>query len=136
MFEHLHDPPAFAQKAFKLLKPSGYLYLTTLNGLGFDIQLLWERSKCLTPPHHLNFFNPQSIRLLLEEIGFSSVEVSTPGQLDWDIVEGSYRLEAIDPGRFFKMVSKYGSLQAKKELQSWISSNNLSSHMRIIAQKI
>lgn len=135
LFEHLHDPSVFIKHSFALLKPGGYLYLTTLNGLGFDIQLLWERSKSVSPPHHLNFFNPHSIGLMLERMGFTLIEVSTPGQLDWDIIEGGYREEALDPGRFFKTVSRYGSAQAKKDLQSWIGSHNFSSHMRIIAQK-
>jgi len=135
LFEHLHDPVVFAEKACKLLKPGGYLYLTTLNGLGFDIQLLWERSKSVTPPHHLNFFNPHSVRLLLERMGFTLIEISTPGQLDWDIVEGGFLQEALDPGRFFSTVSKHGSGQAKKDLQSWIGGNNFSSHMRVLAQK-
>ena len=135
LFEHLHDPAVLAKKAFALLRPGGYLYLTTLNGLGFDIQLLWESSKSVTPPHHLNFFNPQSIRLMLEKIGFTLIEASTPGQLDWDIVDGGYQKEALDPGRFFRTVSKYGSVQAKKDLQSWIGIYNFSSHMRVIAQK-
>ena len=135
LFEHLHDPSIFARKVSSLLKAGGYLYLTTLNGLGFDIQLLWERSKSVTPPHHLNFFNPRSIRLLLERMGFTLIEVSTPGQLDWDIIEGGYRQEALDPGRFFRTVSKHGSVHAKKDLQAWIASHNFSSHMRVIAQK-
>ena len=135
LFEHLHDPVVFAEKACKLLKPGGYLYLTTLNGLGFDIQLFWERSKSVTPPHHLNFFNPYSIRLLLEKRGFTLIEVSTPGQLDWDIVEGGFLQEKLDPGRFFKSVSKYGSSQAKKDLQSWLCNYDFSSHMRVVAQK-
>lgn len=135
LFEHLHDPAVFAQKASELLNAGGYLYLTTLNGLGFDIQLLWEKSKSVTPPHHLNFFNPQSIRLMFEKMGFTLIEVATPGQLDWDIIESGYRQEALDPGRFFRTVSKYGSTQAKKDLQSWIGNHNFSSHMRVIAQK-
>lgn len=135
LFEHLHDPIIFAEKTYKLLKRGGYLYLTTLNGLGFDIQLFWERSKSVTPPHHLNFFNPHSIRLLLEKMGFTLIEVSTPGQLDWDIVEGGFLQEVLDPSRFFRTVSKYGSAEAKKELQSWIRNHDFSSHMRVVAQK-
>ncbi|MFH2047093.1 MAG: class I SAM-dependent methyltransferase [Pseudomonadota bacterium] len=135
LFEHLHDPSAFVRKVSQFLNVGGYLYLTTLNGLGFDIQLLWERSKSVMPPHHLNFFNTQSIRLMLEKMGFTLIEVSTPGQLDWDIVESGYRQESLDPGRFFSTVSKYGSAQAKKDLQSWIGRHNFSSHMRVIAQK-
>ena len=62
--------------------------MTTLNGLGFDIQQLWEQSKSISPPHHLNFYNTKSISLLLESSGFEIVEIATPGKLDWDIVEG------------------------------------------------
>ena len=61
--------------------------MTTLNGRGFDILLLWNKSKSIAPPLHLNFFNPGSIRILLEKIGFQILEISTPGKLDWDIVE-------------------------------------------------
>ncbi len=136
LFEHLHDPSVFTGKAYELLRKGGYLYLTTLSGLGFDIQLLWERSKSVMPPHHLNFFNPQSVRLMLERTGFTVIEVSTPGQLDWDIVEGCYREEGLDPGRFFRMVAKYGTIQAKRGLQAWIGNHNFSSHMRVIAQKV
>jgi len=135
IFEHLHNPGSFLEKTFALLKKHGYLYLTTLNGLGFDIQLLWENSKSVMPPHHLNFFNPNSIKILLEKKGFKVVEITTPGKLDWDIVEGSFIYDSIDPCRFFKTVSKYGSDEAKKELQLWISKNGFSSHMSIIAKK-
>lgn len=136
LFEHLHNPVVFAEKAYNLLKSGGYLYLTTLNGLGFDIQLLWERSKSVTPPHHLNFFNPRSMETLLVRKGFEIVEIATPGQLDWDIIEGAYRHEGLDPGRFFKTVSRHGTNEAKQDLQQWIRANNFSSHMRVIAKKI
>ncbi len=136
LFEHLHDPSSFVEKVYNFLSPGGYLLLTTLNGLGFDIQLLWEQSKNVYPPHHLNFFNPYSIEKLLLRKGFEIVEIATPGQLDWDIVEGAYLNEGSDPGRFFKAVSRYGTEEAKRDLQQWIRANNFSSHMRIISKKI
>jgi 2-polyprenyl-3-methyl-5-hydroxy-6-metoxy-1,4-benzoquinol methylase len=135
LFEHLHSPEIFLEKVYNLLKPSGYLYLTTLNGLGFDIQLLWERSKSVSPPHHLNFLNPKSIARLLERTGFETVEIATPGELDWDIVEAGYIFEGLDPGRFFKTLSKHGTDDSKKELQIWIKKSNLSSHMRVVARR-
>lgn len=135
LFEHLHDPLPFAEKVYNLLKTGGYLFLTTLNGLGFDIQILWERAKSIFPPQHINFFNPHSIKILLERNGFDIVKVDTPGQLDWDIVEGGYLHEGLDPGRFFKTVSRYGTDEAKHDLQQWIRRNHFSSHMQIIAQK-
>jgi SAM-dependent methyltransferase len=136
LFEHLHDPATFIERVHAHLNPGGYVFLTTLNGLGFDIQLFWERAKSVYPPHHLNFFNPSSMRTLLERKGFEVVEAATPGQLDWDIVEGAYKQEGTDPGRFFKTVSRHGSDEAKRELQQWIRANGFSSHMRVIARRV
>lgn len=135
LFEHLHDPLPFVEKAYNLLNPGGYLFLTTLNGFGFDVQILWERAKSVFPPHHLNFFNPRSMETLLVRKGFEIVEIATPGQLDWDIIEGAYQHDGLDPGRFFKTVSRYGTAEAKRDLQQWIRANNFSSHMRVIAKK-
>ena len=109
--------------------------ITTLSGQGFDIQLLWEKSKSLNPPHHLNFFNPESISLLLERSGFKIMEISTPGRLDWDIVEGMVVNEKIDAGRFWNFLADRGSHECKRELQDWISKYKLSSHMMILARK-
>ena len=135
LFEHLHDPEAFLHQVHSLLKPGGYLYLTTLNGLGFDIQLLWSRSKSVSPPHHLNFLNPGSMNILLRRVGFEVLEISTPGELDWDIIEGSWRAGESDPGRFFRTVALRGSRQAKLALQEWLRDNGFSSHMRAVARR-
>ena len=135
LFEHLHTPKNFVRKIYNLLKPGGILIFTTLNGLGFDIQILWEKSKSISPPHHLNFFNPRSASKLLENNGFEILEASTPGKLDWDIIEGGMTSGEINPGRLWKSIAKYTSKSDKENLQSWISKSNMSSHMRIIAKK-
>ena len=57
LMEHLFNPSGFLEKVYGLLQPGGYFYATTLNGKGFDILLLWEKSKSISPPHHINFFN-------------------------------------------------------------------------------
>lgn len=134
LIEHLFDPRLFLKKVYRLLKPGGYLYMTTLNGNGFDILLLWDKSKSVTPPHHLNFFTVSSIKRLLEDTGFSVEDVSTPGKLDWDIVEGRIN-KGFDAGRFWRFVSEKSPQECKEGLQEWISANNLSSHMRIVARK-
>ena len=135
LFEHLFDPAVFLNKAYSMLKPQGFLFLTTLNGQGFDILLLWEKSKSLSPPVHLNFFNPGSIKILLERSGFDVLEVSTPGQLDWDIVECAAKEKDIDLEKFWNFLAKKGSRAAKEQLQDWLCRNNLSSHMRIVARR-
>ena len=135
LFEHLHRPDEFLARVYELLAPGGYLYLTTLNGQGFDIQLLWEKSKSVSPPHHLNFVNPRSMRTLLERVGFEVVEVVTPGELDWDIVEGGWRADESDPGRLFRTVASHGTPEAKRALQHWIRDNGFSSHLRAVARR-
>ena len=63
------------------------------------------------------------------------MEISTPGELDWDIIEGGYLREGNDPGRFFETVCRYGTEESKRDLQSWIRGHNFSSHMRAIGRK-
>jgi 2-polyprenyl-3-methyl-5-hydroxy-6-metoxy-1,4-benzoquinol methylase/ribosomal protein S27E len=135
LIEHLHDPGSFFKKAHLLLRPNGSFLMTTLNGMGFDILLLWEKSKNLNPPHHLNFFNPASMRRLLERVGFEIEEIATPGQLDWDIVEGMIKNEGVSVGKFWDSLAHKDDNECKAELQRWIAKNNLSSHMRILAKK-
>jgi hypothetical protein len=118
-----------------LLRKDGRMFLTTLNGMGFDIALLWEKSKSIMPPHHLNFFNPSSITILLKRCGFEAMEVSTPGKLDWDIVEGMIKKEGVKIGRLWDLIANSDNKDCKEELQDWISKNSLSSHMMVTAKK-
>ena len=135
LFEHLHTPTTMLSAAFKLLKPGGSFLLTTLNGQGFDIQLMWERSKSVFPPHHLNFCSPDSLSMLLEKVGFEVTEAETPGVLDWDIVEGNIKRDQFHTDRFWNFIAENASSQCKNDLQSWITNNKLSSHMRVVARK-
>jgi SAM-dependent methyltransferase len=135
LFEHLYSPDEFLKKIHRLLRPGGYLFLTTQNGEGFDIQILWEKSKSISPPVHLNFFNPGSMKKLLQTNSFIVEQIDTPGKLDWDIVEGMYREEGIDPGHFWKLVAEKSGQTSKSSLQTWITENNLRSHMRVLAKK-
>lgn len=135
LLEHLFDPESFIKKASVLLKNKGYLFITSLNGLGFDILLLHEKSKSVSAPHHLNFLNPVSAVKLLEKCGFEVIAVSTPGKLDWSIVEGMIKNDGVELGRFWGSLAYSGSDKCKEELQNWISGNNLSSHMWILSRK-
>lgn len=135
LLEHLYDPHFFLKTAFRLLKPGGRLLLTTLNGEGFDIQILWERSKSIYPPCHINFFNPDSLAILLKSAGLAVAELDTPGKLDWDIVEGIIMATDIEVGRFWRLLAQKGSDKCKQDLQRWISEHRFSSHMRALARK-
>ncbi len=135
LFEHLYQPGRFLKKIWRLLRPGGYLLLSTLSGEGFDIQILWEKSKSVLPPYHLNFFNPDSLRGLLQRNGFTVEEITTPGQLDWDIVQGMLLREGIKVGRFWQLLAESKNEQAKASLQDWIRKYLFSSHMQVLAKK-
>mgnify|MGYP003337231481 CR=1 FL=1 len=135
LFEHLRTPKTMIEGAFKLLKPGGKFLLTTLNGLGFDILLMWKESKAVFPPHHLNLSNPKAVSSMLEKVGFEVIQSETPGELDWDIIESNVERGSFSADRFWTFLAHHGTEKAKRDLQSWIRKHGLSSHMSLIARK-
>jgi len=135
LLEHLHKPQSMVSKAYSLLAPGGYFLITTLSGDGFDIQIMWDKSRSIFPPHHLNFLNPDSLALLCQNAGFAVKSIETPGALDWQIVEGAMARRDIQLDRFWSHVNRTSSADCKADLQTWISKHRLSSHMRILVQK-
>ena len=133
LFEHVYDPQSMLESIHRLLRPGGYVLMTTLSGSGFDIQTLWESSNSLLPPHHLNFANPFTVHKVFERAGFEVVSVETPGELDLDIVMNSLNKEAFL--RFWRVVDSRVPEEGKAEFQAWLRKYRLSSHLRVIARR-
>lgn len=133
LMEHIHTPITFLQKVHELLNPGGYFLFTTLTLDGFDIQLLWEKSKSISPPHHINFLTVRGAELLLQRAGFDVKEITTPGKLDVDIIAGMMK-DGFDPGRFFTLLYERGE-ETQEAFQQFLSQHRLSSHLRVLAQK-
>jgi hypothetical protein len=132
LFEHLHDPAKFLVQLNRLMAPRDLFIMTTLSGSGVDIQVLWEGSKSVTPPHHLNFLNPQSIVQLLRRTGFESLEVTTPGKLDIDILANNL---AQVKDRFWRTFIATASAAERAEWQQLIAKSGWSSHMMAVCRK-
>jgi 2-polyprenyl-3-methyl-5-hydroxy-6-metoxy-1,4-benzoquinol methylase len=132
LFEHLYDPAGFLRCLSSLMHPGDLFIFTTLNGTGVDIQVLWEHSKAVSPPHHLNFFNPRSARMLLESSGFEPMEITTPGRLDLSIIENNMQHVS---DRFWKTFFRISSEGDKQDLQEYIAAHLLSSHMMVVCRK-
>ncbi len=132
LFEHLYDPAEFLHCLSGLMHTGNLFIFTTLNGTGVDIQVLWEHSKAVSPPHHLNFFNPLSVRTLLESCGFELMEITTPGKLDINIIENNIQHVS---DRFWQTFFRISSESDKRDLQEYISSHLLSSHMMVVCKK-
>lgn len=135
LMEHLHSPRVFVEKVRSLLTPGGYFLFTTLNIEGFDLQVLWEKSKSIAPPHHINFLNPRAARILVEQCGLECIEITTPGKLDVDIVEGRCQEEGLSTGRFWKLFFDRVNEEMKMAFQEQLIKNQLSSHMWVLARK-
>lgn len=132
LFEHLHSPENFLTYLFNLMQKGDFFIFTTLSSLGVDIRALWENSKSVSPPHHLNFMNPHSIKILLNKIGLNVLDVSTPGVLDLDILLNN---QDLIKDNFWKTFIKYSNQAQRSEWQAIISKSGYSSHMMICCQK-
>lgn len=126
LFEHLHSPRVFLACMKTLMGKDDLFIFSTLSGLGVDIRVLWSESQSIHPPHHLNFFNPGSVKTLLESIGFEVIDVFTPGKLDINILQNNLS-EVTDP--MWRFVLETASENTLKQLQKVISEAKLSSHM-------
>lgn len=131
LLEHLQDPRDFIQKCAMVLSPGSLLILTSLSWAGFDLQVLREHSKSIHPPHHINFFTPDSLRRFLSENGFRVCEITTPGKLDVDIAAKQVA-DVKDP--FIRGVLTADE-KTKGAFQQFLQDTGRSSHMWAIARK-
>jgi cyclopropane fatty-acyl-phospholipid synthase-like methyltransferase len=132
LFEHLHSPEKFLRHVMSLMKAGDVFLMTTLSGTGVDIQALWQDSKSVSPPHHLNFLNPSSVEVLMRRIGFELLEVTTPGKLDVDILVNNQ--ESIKD-RFWKTFVATATEEQRAQWQAFISASGWSSHMMAACRK-
>ncbi|MGD1806903.1 class I SAM-dependent methyltransferase [Dapis sp. BLCC M126] len=74
MIEHTTDPIAQLTAAYQLLKPGGWIFITTPNVGGFWHILLGSLWYHYKPAEHLTYFSLDTIKFALEKSGFSDVE--------------------------------------------------------------
>lgn len=132
LFEHLHDPNVFMRVLSDLMRPDDMFIFTTLSGTGLDIQVLWEKSRSVAPPHHLNFINPSAASVLLSRNGLELLEVTTPGRLDVDILRNS---AADVKDRFWRRFIERSTEEDSERMQRYLAENLLSSHMMVVARR-
>ncbi len=132
VLEHVYDPQAFLAATLRVLSTDGLLMLTTLTVSGFDIQILWEKSNSVYPPHHINLLSVEGIHRLVERSGLRMVDLRTPGELDIDIVRNAQREDpSIKIPRFINAIIN-STEDVRARFQDFLKANQLSSHVQII----
>ena len=132
LLEHLHNPSKFIKNVKKLMSKKDLFVFTTLSSTGADILTLWSNSRSVSPPHHINFFNPKSIEIFLKKHKFKIIDISTPGKIDIDILSND---KALVKDRFWKIFLAQASEINKAKMQKLISDINFSSHMMVVCKK-
>jgi predicted dehydrogenase len=138
-FETLNEtssPRVWIERAHGWLRPKGMLVLTAKASSGFDLQLLRERSRNIHPIDHLNLPSVEGVSRMLEQTGFEVIELSTPGQLDVEMVERAYRADPTLPlPRFLKDLMTHRSPDDRRQFQEFLQRARLSSYLRVAARK-
>lgn len=135
VLEHVHEPLAFIQTLARLARPGGHVFVSTLCADGFDIQMLWDKSNSIFPPHHINFLSVAGFRRLFDRAGLEEVDISTPGQLDVDIVRNAAAKNdsVLSEHRFIRRL--VANEEAATAFQKFLAKNQLSSHVWVIGRK-
>lgn len=132
--ERQYDPEAFLRAAVKMLAQGGVLGLTTRSISGFDLQVLWGQAPYILVPDHMNLLSIEGLSILIDRIGCKMVELSTPGQLDLEIVQGALSENPdLTVPRFVNQVLKH--CEGDDAFQLFLQQQRLSSHVRIAAVK-
>lgn len=135
VIEHLFEPMHFIDQAARLVKPGGLLILSCPNGEGFDIAELGSKSLAVDA-EHVNLFNPRSLSAMVEKVGFETIELTTPGRLDAELVRdtvlaGKHNLRS--PFLHRILIEEWDLMGLP--FQQFLADNGLSSHMWLACRR-
>lgn len=136
VIERAYNLSVLLGQLWALLEQGGLLFATTLTSSGFDIQVLGPRARNLLPPTHLNVLTVEGITTLLERCGFEIRELSTPGQLDVELVLNALREEpTVELPVVIDDLIRRRDEHVQQVFQEFLQQACLSSHLRLVARK-
>lgn len=136
VIDRVFSPEIFLKAVKSLLTDSGLIFFATTTISGFDLQVLWEHSKTIFPPDHINLLSIEGIEKLLEKCGFEIIELSTPGQLDVELVKNAMENDdKLEVPRFISYFLNTRDKNALRSFQEFLQQFKLSSYVRVAARK-
>lgn len=136
VIDHVFNLKVFLNAVKSLLTDRGLLFFTTSTISGFDLQVLWNNSKTIFPPDKINLLSIEGIIKLLERCGFEIIELSTPGQLDVELVKNAMQNnDKLKVPRFISYFLKNRDENAHRSFQEFLQQFKLSSHVRVAARR-
>lgn len=133
--DRVDDPAALIRAVAGRLEQGGLLFVTALVASGFDFAVLGTHNLYLCPPDRTNCFSLAGLSRLLQQAGFSLIEVSTPGVLDVEIVRAHAQHDPALPLSAFERQLIEADAPAHEELQAFLQRQRLSSFARLVGRK-
>ena len=133
--DRVDEPEALLRGVIDRMDDGGLVFVTALAASGFDIAVLGTRNLYLYPPDRANCFSRQGLLALLDRVGLTPMEVSTPGVLDVQIVRAHLARDPSLPLSTFErqLINEHEDTHAA--LQAFLQQRGLSSFTRIVARK-
>lgn len=88
VLEHLQNPLQTLYELRRILRPGGILYVDVPNYQTLPTLVEKNDFYLNSPPQHINFFTPRTLRALLERAGFPVVQMTSEGGLLWESLLG------------------------------------------------
>ncbi len=73
--EHLHEPKQTLQEIHRVLKPRGWFAFSVPNFASWERRFFGRCWHALELPRHLQHFTPRTLRMMLSDTGFDSVQI-------------------------------------------------------------
>lgn len=97
VLEHLTRPVEQVRAFRRLLRPGGVLYVIVPNYSCLSILAGRDDFVLNTPPQHVNYFTPRTMRSLLARGGFERIRTGSFGGLKWENILGRpYRGDIVE----------------------------------------
>ncbi|MCH8209353.1 MAG: class I SAM-dependent methyltransferase [Nitrospinae bacterium] len=135
VLDKVSDPLGLLNKMVDHLAGNGVLFISTTTS-GFEYQILGEKAPSLIPLDRLTLFSIEAIKNLLEKRGLEVIEMSTPGRLDVEMVNGYFKGKtSSETHAFWDYFFTLGDHQAFADLQTFLQKHRLSSHLRLSTKR-